>query len=247
MRKLAEKTIRATSEISGKIGSVQQESAETVNSMKGATEEVSKTTQYIKSVGHALESILNAAQKVNDQMAHISTAVDEQSATTTEVSRHIEETAEISHSIEAASAEVLGEVMTLSKISEELRGAASGVKTKGGAVVMIEIAKNDHKNFVEKIAACVSGKSPMSASQLPDHHSCRFGKWYYKEGRDLCAGMSSYGRIEDPHEKIHRLAKEAVGYAQMGNREKAEHFFAELRNTSRHMLDVLDNLKSECA
>ncbi len=247
VRKLAEKTIRATSEISGKIGSVQQESAETVNSMKGATEEVSRATQYIKSVGQALESIVSAAQKVNGQMAHISTAIDEQSATTTEVSRHIEETAAISHDIEAASEEVLGEVLALSKISEELRVAASGIKTKGGAVVMIEIAKNDHRKFVEKIAACVSGESSLSPSQLPDHHSCRFGKWYYKEGRDLCSGMSSYGRIEDPHEKIHRLSKEAVGYAQMGNREKAEHFLAELRSTSGHMLDELDNLKSECA
>ncbi len=247
VRKLAEKTIRATSEISGKISSVQQESTATVNSMKGATAEVSRVTQYIKSVGQALESIVSAVHKVSDQMAHISTAIDEQSATTTEVSRHIEDMAAISNNIDTSSTEVLSEVMSLSNIAEELRTAASGIKTKGGAVVMIEIAKNDHKHFVEKIASCVSGKNTVTASQLPDHHSCRFGKWYYKEGHDLCGGMSIYKRIEDPHEKIHRLAKEAVTLAQMGDKDKAEGSFNELNNVSRQLLGMLDNLKTECA
>ena len=247
VRKLAEKTIRATSEISGKISSVQQESTETVNSMKGATAEVSRATQYIKSVGQALESIVTAVQKVSDQMAHISTAIDEQSATTTEVSRHIEETAAISNDIEASSGEVLNGVLSLSNIAEEMREAASGIKTKGGAVVMIEIAKNDHKNFVEKIASCVDGKKTMTASQLPDHHSCRFGKWYYKEGQALCSGMSSYKLIEDPHEKIHRLAKDALTQTQMGDREKADRSFNELKNVSQQMLGMLDDLKRDCA
>ncbi len=247
VRKLAEKTIRATSEISGKINAVQEESTETVNSMKGATAEVSRATQYINAVGQALESIVGAVQKVSDQMAHISTAIDEQSATTTEVSKSIENTASISSAIETSSAEVLGEVLRLSTIAEELRGAASGVKTKGGAVVMIEIAKNDHKNFVEKVSACVSGIKSMDASQLPDHHSCRFGKWFYKEGHDLCGGMSSYSKIEAPHEKIHRLAKEAITLSETGNKDRAEHAFKEMEGVSRQMLGILDNLKAECA
>ena len=247
VRKLAAKTIRATSEISGKISSVQEESTETVNSMKGATAEVSKATQYIKSVGQALESIVGAVRKVSDQMAHISAAIEEQSATTIEVSRHIEDTASISHGIETLSMEGLNEVLRLSNIAEELREAASGVKTKGGAIVMIEIAKNDHKNFVEKIASCVSGKRSMNASQLPDHHSCRFGKWYYREGHDLCGGMNSYRQVESPHEKIHRLAKEALTLTGAGNKDRAENVFKEMESVSRHMIGLLDNLKSECA
>src|SRR3990170_3403969 len=48
VRKLAERTIKATTEISEKIGAVQKESEQTTESMKNASDQVTKATEYIK-------------------------------------------------------------------------------------------------------------------------------------------------------------------------------------------------------
>ncbi|MDA8169354.1 MAG: methyl-accepting chemotaxis protein [Nitrospiraceae bacterium] len=246
VRKLAEKTIKATAEISERINAVQSESAQTMKSMAGATEDVTKSTRYIKTVGESLGSIVGAVENVRDQITQIATAVEEQSATTEDVSKNIEETSNIAHDMEKMSGEVLEEIIKLTEIAEELRTTTAGVRTKGGAVVMIEIAKNDHRNFVRKIHSCLGGSLTMNASQLPDHHTCRFGKWYYKEGLEICRDMPGYKEIEDPHKKIHELAKNSLQAMSAGNKEKAEETYQAMEGISRQMLSILEKVRGEC-
>lgn len=125
VRKLAERTIKATSEISQKIGAVQAESTQTKTSMDEASEEVTRATEYIKNVGVSLHSIVNAVQQVRDQITQIATAVDEQSAASEEVAKNIEKTSAIARDMERMSGEVLQEVNTLTDIAQGLRNSTS--------------------------------------------------------------------------------------------------------------------------
>ncbi len=131
VRKLAERTVRATTEITGKISAVQAESEQTAKSMEGASGEVAQATKYIKNVGDALLSIVKAIEKVRDQITQIATAVDEQSAASEEVAGNIEKTSSIARDMEKMSGEVMDEVNELTKIAEELRNSTSGFSTKG--------------------------------------------------------------------------------------------------------------------
>ncbi len=246
VRKLAERTVKATTEITGKISAVQAESEQTARSMEGASAEVTEATRYIKNVGDALLSMVNAIGKVRDQVTLIATAVDEQSATSEEVASNIEGTSKIAQDMEKMSNEVLEEVMKLTGIADELRTTSAGVKTTGSAIVMLELAKTDHKGFVGRISSCLNGNLNLTASQLPDHHSCRFGKWYDKEGKDICGRMPSYPLIVTPHEKIHALAREAVDAHNAGDKEKAMRVYNEMEGISKQIVGVLDKIKIEC-
>ncbi|MBI5213041.1 MAG: type IV pili methyl-accepting chemotaxis transducer N-terminal domain-containing protein [Nitrospirae bacterium] len=130
VRKLAERTVKATTEITDKISAVQSESEQTMKSMDDASGEVTKATQYIRNVGDALLSIVHAVQKVRDQITQIATAVDEQSAASEEVAKNIEKTSTISKDMERMSDDVMHQVTTLAKISEELRNSTAGFKIK---------------------------------------------------------------------------------------------------------------------
>lgn len=123
VRKLAERTIKATTEISGKIGAVQADAERTTQSMDAASGEVAKATSQIKGVGEALNSIVDAVQRVRDQITSIATAVDEQSAASEEVVRNIENTSAISREVEEMSSEVICDVTELTKIAEKLRSS----------------------------------------------------------------------------------------------------------------------------
>ncbi|KJR40867.1 methyl-accepting chemotaxis sensory transducer [Candidatus Magnetoovum chiemensis] len=140
VRKLAERTIKATTEISQKIGSVQTESMKTTRSMEDASSEVTKATEYINNVGSSLNSIYDAVRNVRDQIMQIATAVDEQSSVSEEVAKNIDKTMDIAKEIERMTMAVISEITRLSDIANELRNSTSGFKTKN------QYGSNSHKD-----------------------------------------------------------------------------------------------------
>lgn len=246
VRKLAERTIKATTEISEKIKTIQTEAEETQRTMKDASGEVNTATEHIREVGDSLNNIVESIHRVRDEITQIATAVDEQSAASEEVAKNIEKTSGIAQNMEQMAADSMHEVNTLTGIAEELRTATAGVKTTGSAKIMLDLAKTDHRVFVGKIASCLRGDLPIDPNSLPDHHNCRFGKWYDKDGRDVCGNLPSFKAIDNPHEKIHAMAKEAVSAYNSGDRDNAQRLYAEIEATSKQIADMLDAIKSEC-
>lgn len=246
VRKLAERTIKATTEISAKIGAVQTESEQTMKSMGEASEEVTKATDYIKEVGSSLNHIVEAVQKVRDQITQIATAVDEQSAASEEVARNIEKTSGIAQDMEKISEDVMHEVNGLTKIAEDLRNSTAGFKTKGSELMILDLARTDHRVFVNKVGACLKGDATLDPSQMPDHRTCRFGKWYLGEGKQMCGNLQSFKEVDGPHERIHALAKEVVAACNSGDTSKAERIYKEMENISETIGSLLDGIKREC-
>lgn len=246
VRKLAERTIKATTEISEKISAVQSESEQTTRSMNDASGEVTKATEFIRNVGDSLNHIVEAVHRVRDQITQIATAVEEQSAASEEVARNIENISSISKDMEKASDDVMHEVSGLTKTAEELRNSTAGFKTKGNELMILDIAKSDHRLFVGKIDSCLHGNATIDPSQLPDHHACRFGKWYDGEGRDKYSNLPSYKMIGEPHAKIHALAKEALKACASGDKARAESIYKEMENISDQIVSLLDGIKREC-
>ncbi|MBI5634162.1 MAG: CZB domain-containing protein [Nitrospirae bacterium] len=245
VRKLAERTIKATNEISKKIGTVQTESEQTSSSMADASDKVTKSTEYIKELETSLDSIVFAVQEVKDQITRIATAVDQQSATSEDVVKNLEKAAGVTKDMENMADEMTNEVKTLVAVTDELRETTRTVKTKGSAAIMLELAKTDHKNFVGKINSCLNGQVQMEAGTLPDHHSCRFGKWYEHDGADICGSVPSYAQIVPPHERFHVLAKEAVQAHYAGDHAKAERLHREIDQLSKQVVDLLEVIKQE--
>nr|WP_239057146.1 methyl-accepting chemotaxis protein [Desulfovibrio sp. JC010] len=85
VRKLAEKTVSATSEVGGAIGSIQQSSRNSINTMAETAEMVDSTTVLVNEAGEALTSILDIIELVAEQVRSIATAAEEQSAASEEI------------------------------------------------------------------------------------------------------------------------------------------------------------------
>jgi methyl-accepting chemotaxis protein len=245
VRKLAERTIKATEEISEKITSVQTESQQTMQSMEHASSEVVQAKSEIKKVGEALLSIVDSVQRARDQITHIATSVEEQSATTGEVATNIEQTAAIAKDMEKMSSEVSRDVNTLISVVEGIRNAAGQFFIKGAELMILDRARTDHLLFMEKIRSHLQGEAHLDSSQLTDHHSCRFGKWYDGDGKKLCGGLASYQAIDQPHARIHALAKNAVSDFNAGKPRQAEATFAEMKKLSETIASNLLEIKRE--
>ncbi|WP_353684647.1 methyl-accepting chemotaxis protein [Thermodesulfovibrio sp. 3907-1M] len=246
VRKLAERTIKATDEISEKIRNIQNEAEATSRSMDISLKNVTKANEFIKELGNSLLHIVDSVNRVKDQITQIATAVDEQSAASEEVAKNIEKTSEIAKEMERIASEVMTSVNELTKIVEDLRNATSGFKTEASRFLVIDLAKTDHRVFVGKIGACLTGSLSLSAEQLPDHRNCRFGKWYLDEGQRLCGHLASFKAIDEPHARIHSLAKEAISACNRGDTKRAEELYRQIETLSHNLVNLLDNLKRDC-
>jgi len=129
VRKLAERTIRATGEITAKIGAVQKESEETAQTMSRTSADVSESKEFISKAGHSLNIIVDSVKRVQDQITRIAVAVDEQSAASEDVARNIEQTSVIAKEMEVSAGEVMSEVNRLTVVAEDLKNSTAGFRT----------------------------------------------------------------------------------------------------------------------
>ncbi len=128
VRKLAEKTIKATADISDKITAIQADANNTHESMRDASKEVSRATDYIKELEKALMAIYESVQQVKDQITHISASLDEQSATSEEVVKNIADSTALSREVERKAEEIAQEFNSFKKASEDLTKIVEGFK-----------------------------------------------------------------------------------------------------------------------
>ncbi len=95
VRKLAERTGKATGEITGMIKGIQEETEEAVKSMESGIQEVDKGRDLADKAGNSLNEIVNVSQRVMDMIQQIATASEEQSTAAEQISKNIEHVASI--------------------------------------------------------------------------------------------------------------------------------------------------------
>jgi|GEM_PF-651259 methyl-accepting chemotaxis protein len=113
VRKLAERTTKATKEIADMIKTIQRDTIEAVESMKKGTAEVLEGKKMTEKAGVVLNDIVESSKKVTDLVTQVAAASEEQSAASEQISKNVE-------AIERVSQESTFGVQQIAKASEDL-------------------------------------------------------------------------------------------------------------------------------
>jgi len=97
VRALAERTTRATKEISGMIRGIQQETKIAISSMEEGVRGTELGIAEASQLETSLQAILNQVNTVTDQISQIATAAEEQTCTTREISSNVMSLNELAH------------------------------------------------------------------------------------------------------------------------------------------------------
>jgi len=95
VRKLAERTGKATGEITEMIKGIQHETEDAVGSMESGIKQVDKGRTSADNAGESLREIVTITTQVLDMIQQIATAADEQSAAADEISKNVEHIASV--------------------------------------------------------------------------------------------------------------------------------------------------------
>ena len=121
VRKLAERTTKATKEIADMIKQIQKDTHGAVDSMKAGTEEVEKGVDLVNEAGNSLNQIVEVVQGVSDMIQQIATASQEQSAASEEISSNVEAVATITKESANSASETAHATDELSGLAIELK------------------------------------------------------------------------------------------------------------------------------
>jgi methyl-accepting chemotaxis protein len=132
VRKLAERTGKATGEITNMIKGIQQETEDAVKSMETGIQEVDKGRELADQAGNSLTSIVNMAQQVQDMIQQIATAAEEQSSAAEQISKNVETVSSIARESATGAQQSATAAEELNRQSEAMRQMVSKFKITEG-------------------------------------------------------------------------------------------------------------------
>ncbi|MBF0557475.1 MAG: methyl-accepting chemotaxis protein [Nitrospirae bacterium] len=128
VRKLAERTAKATSEISEMIHAIQEEVGKTVVSMDEGTKRVEVGVEYATKAGTALSGIVSSIDGLRGIVNQIASATEEMSTVSETISSDIETVASVSKETSASSAQIAKAATDLAHLSSDLKGIVTQFK-----------------------------------------------------------------------------------------------------------------------
>lgn len=131
VRALAERTTKATKEISAMIKAIQKDTREAVASMESGVREVESGMEGAARSGTALTGIIEQVNEVTTQVNQIATAAEEQTATTNEISSNIQQMTQVIHRAASGAVHSASAARQLSGLADELHRLVGRFRLKG--------------------------------------------------------------------------------------------------------------------
>ena len=129
VRKLAEKTMTATKEVAAVLSGIRQETQQNITTVDKTVAGMMETTALTHEAGASLRKIVELSDETRDQISSIATASAEQSATSEEINRSVEDVNRIAvetvsgmEQCTRAVARLLEQTNALDRLIGELRG-----------------------------------------------------------------------------------------------------------------------------
>ena len=120
VRKLAERTAKATSEIGSMIGAIQEEVQKSVTSMDEVSKMVGTGVEFSTQTGEALHKIVSSVSELQMMVQQIASATEEMSATSEQISGDIMAVANVSKETSTGSEQIAGASSEVARLASRL-------------------------------------------------------------------------------------------------------------------------------
>ena len=121
VRRLAERTTKATKEIASTIKKIQGETQGAVSSMEEGTRQVADGIKLADKAGASLRELVEISQKVTDMVSQIAAASEQQSTASEQISKNVEEISNVTNESTIGTQQIAQAAGDLSRLTEGLK------------------------------------------------------------------------------------------------------------------------------
>ncbi|RAU23140.1 hypothetical protein CU669_02960 [Paramagnetospirillum kuznetsovii] len=239
VKTLANQTAKATVDIRCRIEGLTAEMAEATLAMNRSRSAAQDGRGAVTQVTDGLEAIAGRIDGVTQRMHEIASVLGQQNAATSEVASSAADIAQVSgHNL----GEIAAVLKAMSDSAAVLDKRADDFAKSGSAEALLQVAKNDHVRFKRSIVERILGQNDLTPDRLSNHHSCRLGKWYDTLADERLTKLPAYGKLLDPHQRVHAHGKRALELFIGGDGEGATAEIDLLNSASHEVLGLLEEM-----
>ncbi len=132
VRKLAERTTKATQEISDLIKKIQNDTGRAVQSMGEAEAVVNEGSEKTNKTTESLEEIVRMANEVSDMVSQIAAASEQQSSASEQISKNVEAISSVTQETASGTEQVARTAEDLNRLTENLQELVNRFKLDSG-------------------------------------------------------------------------------------------------------------------
>jgi methyl-accepting chemotaxis protein len=171
VRKLAERTTKATKEIAQMIETVQKETITAVGQMQSGTKQVEVGVATTAKAGASLDEIITAAQQVGDMVTQIATAATQQSSTAGQITSNVEQIAKITQESATGAQQSAHACEELSNLALDLQTLVSRFKVEDEmrAMTAPRVGSVSRNEKGKRNRAWTSGDRTNGESAMTEH------------------------------------------------------------------------------
>ncbi len=258
VRKLAERTTKATKEIAVMIKQIQKNTDGAVESMVEGTKEVDAGKKLADNAGASLQEIIMSSGSVVDTVMQLAATSEEQAKASDQISRSItsisnvtQETASGTHQIARAAEDLnqltenLEELVGHFRINDNVKNRDGGHESEIHDVnFVLESAKTAHKLWRMRVMRLLSRSEEIDNKSVTSHHECKFGVWYYSEGKSMFQKNSIFDTLGKSHKDMHLMLRDVVAHWNGGNENAAREEAKKMYKLSDDVVRQIDDLKA---
>jgi methyl-accepting chemotaxis protein len=235
----------------------------------GATEtigqEIERMRQVILRIGDAMTRSQQAVDTGGSAVSHATETVSHITGTTADVAERITEISNVIEQQTIASSSIAGDAEGAAQIARGNESLLTSMTAKlqagndrfadfakswfvaSSARSLCEMAKIDHINFRKRAVDAVTGHTVWKASDVPDHHTCRLGKWYDGITDLTLRKQPAFIALVAPHERVHAAARKALSLHEANHHDEAVEALNQLHAASKEVLSGLEELSDAMA
>jgi methyl-accepting chemotaxis protein len=155
VRKLAERTTKATKEIASMIKKIQVDTEGAVASMEEGTKRVDDGIKLADRAGASLEEIVQISQRVTDMISQIAAASEQQSSASEQISKNVDAISAVTGETASGTQQIARAAEDLSRLTEELQAYVAKFRLSA-----------EHMR-VDRLRAPVKGGEPRGRTKSP--------------------------------------------------------------------------------
>lgn len=208
---------------------------EAVNAFNHTKFAMDETTKSLNVMGEEMTQI-------NDNFSRISSSIKEQTQTTFEMAKELSQINQMAEVLNEETVKTGKVFYDISKAVDDIRLFSYEHIKDMTADSQIRVVITDHLIWRWRIYNMLLGYEVLNESTVGTHHTCRLGKWIDALNATDPEVLHLITLITIPHEKIHKIAKEAIVFYNNGDKERAEDCLMHLEENSNKVIDLLKRL-----
>lgn len=173
-------------------------------------------------------------------MQEASENISQASTVNQEVAQNISGVRDTADQITNRCLEVREYTHELNKLTKVMEQSIKHVDV-GTPLFDIGMVKTAHLNWKIQLEAVLEGRTKIQADNVPDHHSCVFGKWYDNAQGEF-TNNPLFKEIAVHHKAVHGTVKEVVSLYNKNKKKAAQTKLADFEAARHELFRLLDEL-----